>query len=85
MAAKKFTKNKTYYLEGEDWKLKFIDQNLEGYYNFKVTEHHDPDDDWAEYSTKDGSEVLSDRKEWLLTIKTEESAALDQTETLTGE
>jgi hypothetical protein len=75
MVARKFTKNKTYYLRGENWKLKFIDQNLEGYNNFKVTEHNDLEDNWVEYSTKDGSEILSDRKEWMLTIKKIEKRA----------
>ena len=64
----KFVKNKTYYLQGEAWKLKYTVSNLEGFYNFKVTEHDDPEEDWIEYSTRDGSEVLTNRKIWLSSI-----------------
>lgn len=53
-----FETNKTYYNSENGWKLKYTDKDIEGYYNFKIIKHDDPVNDWIEYSTKDGSEVV---------------------------
>lgn len=53
-----FIENKIYYNSENGWKLKYIYKNIEGYYNFKIIKHDDPNEDWIEYSTKDGSEVV---------------------------
>lgn len=64
----KFQVNKTYYIYGQAWKIKFIEQDYEGRYHFKVTEHDDKDYDWEEYSTRDGSEILDSRKDWTASL-----------------
>ena len=69
MAREKFQKNKTYYLESEEWKLKYIGRGEESAYEFRVTEHNDKENNWYEYSTRDGSEILADRSKWLLSLK----------------
>jgi hypothetical protein len=53
-----FISGKTYYNSENGWKLKYIDRTLDGNYNFKIIEHNDPEQDWSEYSTKDGSEIV---------------------------
>lgn len=65
MSLGKFVKNHTYYVRETGWKVKFIDYDFEGYANFKVVEHDDPDEDWAEYATKDWSEIVKTKKEAL--------------------
>jgi subtilisin-like proprotein convertase family protein len=84
----KFVKNKTYYLQGERWKLKFKDSentSLGVIHHFKVTEHDDTEEDWDEYCTGDGAEILSTRKAWDLSIKdVENKCALNQVEVSTG-
>lgn len=69
MARGKFEKNKMYYLEGRAWKLNYVEEDIEGFYHFKVVEHDDKEEDWMLYQTKDKFEILSDRKEWLISIK----------------
>ena len=59
----KFKVNHTYYNSENGWKLKFGERDFEGYYIFKVLEHDDPENDWMEYSTKDGSEIVKTKKE----------------------
>ena len=58
-----FKKNSIYYNTDNGYKLKYIDQCLERYYHFKILQHDDPDNDWMEYSTKDGSEIVKTKKE----------------------
>ena len=72
MATPKFEENKTYYLRGQHWKLKYTGIDVQGYWNFKVTSHKDPDLDWDGFSTKDPKDIMSNRAEWLLSISDEE-------------
>ena len=54
-----FSKRKTYKLADEGWILKYIKTNIDGSHDFEVISHNDPEYDWAEYTTKDGSEVIA--------------------------
>ncbi len=61
----KFKKNLIYYNTDNGWKLRYIEEDREGRHFFKVLEHNDPEEDWVEYSTKDGSEIVKTKKELL--------------------
>lgn len=53
-----FSTKKTYYNSENGWKLKYKEKTLDGYYLFDIIRHTDPIEDWVEYETKDGSEIV---------------------------
>jgi len=73
MIKDRFIYNLIYYNTDDGSKLKFIGEDREGFYHFKVLAHNDPDEDWVEYSTKDGSEIVKTKKELDEAMKEKES------------
>jgi len=64
MAKIKLIKNKIYYSKYNNWKLRFIEIDLEQYAIFKVIEHNDKKIDWEEYWTKNYlDEIVKTKKE----------------------
>lgn len=59
-----FTKGKSYFA-APDHQLKFVEQKMDGYYVFKIT--NDPV--WDEFETKDEGQVFPNKTTYLKALK----------------